>query len=225
MKRYDEMSAIPSLVAGLCLACMALCAVGCAAPSPAQSSQLPPQATPTPTTQPTATPRPKPTTVPTVTMAFCQQMLSVTQANQITNPPTAATSIRVQSSLQGGSCNYEYAPLHDTISILFVAYPGGSLSSLANQALHSTFANGKVTTAEPISGLGDQAYFGAVTGSLSFSGITIKQKQQTLYVVDGSVVFLVSAGLVNGAGGIGNVSDAQALDEFKQVALLALAQL
>jgi hypothetical protein len=43
--------------------------------------------------------------------------------------------------------------------------------------------------------------------------------------VDGSVVFMVSAGLVNGAGGIGNVSDAQALDDFKQIALLVLAQL
>lgn len=225
MKHYYAMSAIPSLVAGLCLACMALCAVGCAAPSTAQSSQRPPQATPTPTTQPTATPRPKPTTVPTVTMAFCQQMLSVTQANHITTPPTAATSIRVQSSSQGGSCNYEYSPLHDTISILFVTYPGGSLSTLANQALHGAIPNGKVTAEEPISGLGDQAYFGTVRGSLSFSGITISQKQQTLYVVDGSVVFMVSAGLVNGAGGIGNVSDAQALDDFKQIALLVLAQL
>jgi hypothetical protein len=35
----------------------------------------------------------------------------------------------------------------------------------------------------------------------------------------------VNAGLVNGAGGIGNVSDAQALDEFRQIALLVLAQL
>jgi len=204
---------------------MALCAVGCAAPSTAQSSQHPPQATPTSTAQPTATPRPKPTKVPTVTMALCQQILSVTQANQITTPPTAATSIRVQSASNGGSCNYEYAPLHETISILFGAYPGGSLSDLANQALQSTFANGKVTTAEPITGLGDQAYFGAVTGSLSFSGITISQKQQTLSVVDGSVIFLVSAGLANGAGGIGNVSDTQALDEFKQIALLVLTQL
>jgi hypothetical protein len=225
MKRYDAMSVIPSLVAGLCVACMALWAVGCATPSTAQSSQRPPQATPTPTTLPTATPRPKPTKVPTVTMALCLQMLSVAQANQITTPPTAATSIRVQSAAQGGSCSYEYAPLRDTISILFGAYPGGSLSDLANRALHGTFANGKVTTAEPISGLGDQAYFGAVTGSLSFSGITISQKQQTLSVVDGSVIFLVSAGLVNGAGGIGNVADVQALDEFKQIALLVLAQL
>jgi hypothetical protein len=225
MKRHDAKSAIPSLVAGLCLALMALCAVGCATPSTAQSSQRPPQAAPTPTAPPTATPRPKPTKVPTVTMAFCQQMLSVTQANQITHPPTAATSIRVQSSSQGGACNYEYSPLHDTISILMGAYPGGPLSTLADQALHGTFANGKVTTEEPVSGLGDQAYYGAVTGSLSFSGITISQKQQTLYVVDGSVVFLVSAGLVNGAGGIGDVSDAQALGEFKQVALLVLAQL
>jgi len=39
------------------------------------------------------------------------------------------------------------------------------------------------------------------------------------------VLFAVSAGLSNGAGGIGNVSDTQALAEFKQIALLALAQL
>jgi hypothetical protein len=158
-------------------------------------------------------------------MAFCQQMLSVAQANQITNPPTAATAIRVQSSSQSGACNYEYSPLHDTISLLFVPYPGGSLSTLANEALHGTMLNGKVTAEEPVSGLGDQAYFGTVTGSLSFSGLTITQKQQTLYVLDGGVIFMVSAGLVNNAGGIGNVSDTQALEVFKQIALLILAKL
>ena len=116
-------------------------------------------------------------------------------------------------------------PLHRTISILIGSYPGGSLSDLASQALKDSVINGKVTTAEPVSGLGDQAYFGAVTGSLSFSGITLRQKQQALAVVDGIMVFLVNAGLFNGAGGIGNVSDAQALDEFRQIALRVLAQL
>lgn len=225
MKRYHALSTLPRVVAGLFLACIALGATGCVSPSTVQSSQRSPQATPTPTTQATATPRPKPTKVPTLTMALCQAMVSVTQANQITNPPTPAKSIRVQSSAKGGSCNYEYAPLRGTISILIGAYPGGSLSNLANQALQGAVINGKVTTAEPVGGLGDQAYFGEVTGSISFSGITVRQKQLTLFVVDGSVVFLVSAGLVNGAGGIGNVSDAQALDEFKQIALLVLAQL
>ncbi len=225
MKRYDAMSTIPGFVARLGLACMVLCVVGCAAPSTAQSSQHTPQATPTPTALPTATPRPKPTKAPAVTLAFCQQMLSVARANQVTNPPTAATSIRVQSSPKGGSCNYEYSLLHGTISIFIVAYPGGSLSDLANQALKGAVINGKVTTEEPVSGLGDQAYYGAVTGSLSFSGITIRQKQQSLYVLDGSVIIMVNAASVNGAGGIGNVSDAQALDEFKQIAALVLAQL
>jgi len=225
MKRYHALPSIPSFVAGLCLACMALLAAGCASPSTAQGSQHAPRATPTPTTQPTATPRPKPTKVPAITMALCQEMVSVTQANQLTNPPSPAKSIRVQSSAQGGSCNYEYAPLRETFSILIVAYPGGSLSDLADQALKGAVINGKVTTEETVTGLGDQAYFGAVTGSLSFSGITVTQKQQTLYVVDGSVGFLVSASFANGAGGIGNVSDAQALDEFKQIALLVLAQL
>jgi hypothetical protein len=226
MKQYCTKFTISRLVAGLlALACMALCAVGCAAPSTAQSGQQSPQVTPTPTVVPTATPRPKPTKVPTITLAFCQQILSVTQANQITNPPTAATSIRAQSSSKGGMCNYEYSPLHDTISLLFTLYPGGSLSTLANETLQGSILNGKVTAEEPVSGLGDQAYFGTATGSLSFSGISISEKQQTLFVLDGSVIFAVSAGLVNGAGGIGNVSDAQALDEFKQIALLILAQL
>lgn len=86
-------------------------------------------------------------------------------------------------------------PLHGTISILIGSYPGGSLSDLASQALKDSVINGKATTAEPVSGLGDQAYFGAVTGSLSFSGITLRQKQQALAVVDGIMVFLVNAGL------------------------------
>lgn len=222
MTRYH---ALPILAASLGLAMLALMAVGCAAPSTAQNSQSAPQATPTPTVPPTATPRPKPTKVPAITMAFCQQVMSVAQANQITNPPTAATTIRVQSSANGGTCNYEYAPLRGTISLLFGAYPGGSLSVLANQALRGSFANSKVTTAELVNGLGDQAYFGVVTSSLSIAGATISEKQQDLYVVDGSVLFEVNAGLVNGAGGIGNVTDTQALVEFKQIALLVLAQL
>jgi hypothetical protein len=222
MIRYHT---LPVLAAGFCLAMLAMLAVGCATPSTAQNSQSAPRATPTPTVPPTATPRPKPTKVPAITMALCEQMVTVAQANQITNPPTPATTIRVQSSAKGGSCNYEYAPLQGTISLLFGAFPGGSLSDLANQALRGEVASGKVTTAEPVSGLGDQAYFGGVTSSLAFSGITIIEKQQALYVVDGSVIFVVSAGLVNGAGGIGNVTDTQALVEFKQIAQLVLAQL
>lgn len=214
--------AIPALAVGLCLA---LLAMGCAAPSTDGNVGNTPHATPTATVPPTATPRPKPTKAPPITVALCQQIMSVAQANQITHPSTAATTIRVQSTAQGGSCNYEYAPLRGTISILIGDYPGGSLSDLANQALRGTFANSKVTTAEPVSGLGDQAYFGGVTSSLSFSGITIGEKQQELFVVDGKVVFIISAGLVNGAGGIGNVTDAQALAEFEQIAPLVLAHL
>lgn len=209
----------------LCLAMLTLMAVGCAAPSAASTGQSGSQATPTPTVLPTATSRPKPTKVPTITMTFCQRVMSVTQANQITHPSTAATSIRAQGGANGGACYYEFALARDTVSLLFGANPGGALADFAPQALRSSVLNGKVTTGEAVSGVGDQAYYGDVTGSLSVAGITVTEKQQTLYVVDGTVLFAVSAGLANGAGGIGNVSDTQALAEFKQIALLVLAQL
>jgi hypothetical protein len=48
----------------------------------------------------------KPTSVPVITLAFCQKILTVSEANQIMHPTTAATTIRIDSNSTGGSCNY-----------------------------------------------------------------------------------------------------------------------
>ncbi len=51
--------------------------------------------TPSSTSVPTTPPKSKPTSVPPITMAFCQQILTIAEANQIMNPSTPATTIRM----------------------------------------------------------------------------------------------------------------------------------
>jgi hypothetical protein len=108
----------------------------------------------------TATPKPKPTAMPKITMVFCQGILTVAEANEIMNPPTQATAIRIDApSSGGGSCNYEYAPFKAVVSVVFIAVvqPSASLADLAGQAGSQT--GGKVTFS-PVSGVGDQAEYG-----------------------------------------------------------------
>lgn len=119
----------------------------------------------TPATAPTATSRPKPSSVPTITLAFCQSIMTVAQANQIMNPPSAATQIEVNSDPQGLSlCNWDN-PQAVVLEVGFEPSPiasGTSLQTAAQQLIANGQARGlsgaKITTA-PVSGVGDQALY------------------------------------------------------------------
>lgn len=114
------------------------------------------------TAAPTTPPKLKPTALPKITMAFCQGILTLAEANQIMRPATPATTIRIDANASGGgSCNYEYAPYKAVVSVIFVtlAPPSASIADLAGQAASKT--GGKLTMT-PVSGLGDQAEYGVV---------------------------------------------------------------
>lgn len=166
-----------SLVAVLCGA-LVLAACGAGGTSSTGSA---------PTPKPTVV-KAKPTGVPTITVPFCQGILTVAEANQIMQPATPATNIRIDSSPAGGSCNYEYAQFKSVVSILFLPYHGPTpVTAQGFQALVVNLASqggATITTQAIVSGVGDQATFLAVTGHAD--SLTIKQ--DTLYVLDGSVL-------------------------------------
>lgn len=149
------------------------------------------------TTAPTATPKPKPTAVPKITVAFCQGIMTVAQANQIMQPPTPATTIRVDAPASGGgSCNYEYKPFHSVVSIVFpetvidVSNPQAVFAAADKQIPAS---NNVTMTTAAVSGVGDAAQF--VTSVL----IQPPLKMATLQVIYGKIFFTCSNFNVQGS--------------------------
>jgi hypothetical protein len=146
MRRY--LAPLAVTLAGL------LALVGCAGTSGGQGGG---------TTLATATPAPKatPTGVPTLSDAYCQGLMSVAEANQIMQPATPATTIRVDKGPKGGSCNYEYALFKPVVSVLFLPFqPGASLDAIATQSLAEVQAQpGANFTKTPVSGVGDQGLY------------------------------------------------------------------
>lgn len=127
----------------------------------------------------TSAARPKPTGVPAITVAFCQGLMTVAEANTFMKPATAATSIRVDTSPAGGSCNYEYAQFQSVVTVHFLPYQGGSLTALANQIANTPSTT---VTTKPVSGVGDQALFVAATIT------SVNLRQDYLDAVDGAVL-------------------------------------
>lgn len=179
MKRFQA-SVLFSLLMCVSLA-VAACSSGATAGSPTGGG-----ASAAATAAPTATPKPKPTAVPKITVAFCQGIMTVAQANQIMHPPTPATTIRVDAPASGGgSCNYEYKPFHSVVSIVFgptvidVSNPQAAFAAADKQLPQS--ANATFTTT-PVSGVGDAAQF--VTGVI----IQLPLKLASLQVIYGKIL-------------------------------------
>ncbi|HZC05458.1 MAG TPA: hypothetical protein VE338_07430 [Ktedonobacterales bacterium] len=152
---------------------------------------------PTVTAAPSATPRPKPTAIPKITVAFCQNIMTVAQANQFMHPPTPATTIRVDAPASGGgSCNYEYKPFHAVVSVVFpatvidVSNPQAVFAVADKQLPQSS--NVTMTTAA-VSGVGDAAQF--VTSVL----IQPPLKMAALQVIYGKIFFTCSNFNVQGS--------------------------
>lgn len=152
---------------------------------------------PSATAAPTAPPKPKPTAIPKITIAFCQGIMTVAQANQIMHPPTPATTIRIDAPASGGgSCNYEYKPFHSVVSVVFpatvidVSNPQAVFAAADKQLPQS--ANATITTTS-VSGVGDAAQF--VTGVLT----VVPLKMASVQVIYGKILFTCSNFNVQGA--------------------------
>lgn len=128
---------------------------------------------------PTATTKPahKPTWPLTINQAFCDGLMSVTEAGQIMN--AAVKTDRVISTGEGGSCNYETAPYKAAVFVAFL--PGAvGLQAIANSITSEPGFAGSVT---PVSGIGDQAF--EIVNPLPNTSII----QYRLMVADGGVIF------------------------------------
>jgi hypothetical protein len=144
----------------------------------------------TSTTAPTATAA-KPSSLPPVTMAFCQQIMSLADANQIMQPGRPATLIKVTPLPGGGLCIYS---ADVTLAGLVVEIPLKNYTGtkpIPEQEIESYFKQGlgqpgvTVLTVKPVSGVGDQA--GIVVGSYTYQGTTVYGA--AFYVLSGNVVF------------------------------------
>lgn len=211
MKRLPSRMLLVLLVSG-CLA-MAACSTSTGGTSTGGGSTPSPTATAAPT---------KPTSVPTITLALCEQMLSISQANQILSPANPVNNIVADNGGVGGSCNYEYAQFKIDLILYFEAYHGGQLSQLAQMAVNAA-ANGQlhnttITANQQVTGIGDQAWF--LAGTSTGSGLS--GHADILYVVDGSVAFGVENLTFNGIGSLGSASDTTLESEFEQIAPMVI---
>jgi hypothetical protein len=129
----------------------------------------------------------KPTKVPAITLALCQQLLTIPEANQIMQPPAAATTIRIDTSASGGSCNYEYAQFHSVVSLLLIAYAGGGDPQTTLQAVADKLSHmqGAQVTTTLVPGVGDGALFAAATIAEP-TGPLVRLAE--LIVIDGGIV-------------------------------------
>jgi hypothetical protein len=212
MKRYRT---IAILVVGLCVS---LIMSACGAPSSGSGAPGGPSAS-QPNAQPTVA-RPKPQSMPTLDLAFCQKILTIAEANSIMKPATPATTIRIDHSSDGGSCNYEYAQFKSVVTITFLPFSGGDpqqvLDTAASQITSKTanIPNAKVSTTK-VSSVGDAALF--VTAAASVQGITFHDVG--LDVVYGKL-FISCANFRAGSS-----SDATQLGYLTQIAQLIVGRI
>jgi hypothetical protein len=126
---------------------------------------------------PTATPKSKPTALPKITLALCQSILTLAEANQIMQPATPATSIRIDAPKSGnGSCNYEYAPYKAVVSVVFVATIPPSAQGQPIAGHIPNMPGIVINTA--VSGVGDQAQYVAAStkvgaGTYNFDALDV----------------------------------------------------
>jgi hypothetical protein len=162
----------------------------------------------TATTAPTATPKPKPTGAPAVTMATCQSLMTISEANQIMNPSSPATTLQANSSDGFGVCNY-LAGSTLVLKIFLETYigpvpvPQSTLEGLLAQLAGSTGAT--IDSATTVSGVGDQAAY--LAASLSEQGVSLVA--HVFYTIYGKVIFGCLTYVINGVGTNGTQAQLQ----------------
>lgn len=184
MKSYRKHAV---LVMGLCAA---LFVAACAAPSSGTGSgNTSTPAVTAPTATATATPKPKPSSVPAITEAYCQQLMTVAEANQLMKPTTPATTLIATHSEDGGACNYQASPANFPLIIYFFKWTGpvpipqkDIAAALAQAASASDI---KVSTFTMVDGIGVQAAYLEATATEDGVPLTI----HIFYVLEGPFFF------------------------------------
>jgi hypothetical protein len=158
--------------------------------------------TPAATTAPTATTKPKPSSLPPITLAYCQQLMTTAEASQLMS--LSINTIVPDNGNDGGSCTYKAGSTID-LTIFFITghysgpvpIPDSYITGALTQA--ESLPGLTVNSSVPVTGVGDQAEFVALTGSQD--GIT--GHINLFYTLYGTVLFDCFTLSVNGIGGFG----------------------
>lgn len=146
-----------------------------------------------PTATPAAQGTPKPLSAhPNITVAYCQQLLPLSAANQIIPSSSPATSITQgnPNDAESGACNYVISRTQVLLIIYFIPYSGPQqvtqqeIIALLSQA---SGTNVTLSTATPVAGLGLAAEYVEVTGHDPSSGVSASA--HVLYVLEGPYIF------------------------------------
>ena len=166
-----------------------------------------------------------PTKVPVASVSECGQLLSLSEANQSTNPVSPATSISALEVSGSALCFYENALHQTTVSTIFKPYTGGTLSQNVQKALSGSLSDVKLVSSQSVSGIGDQAEFVTITGTSTSNGVTVPIKENILFVVAGAVSFGIINIIYNNVNPLGSASAATVLSDFEQIARLVVGRL
>ncbi len=156
----------------------------------------------TATNQPTA--KPKPTSVPHLDLAYCQQLMSLSEMNSMFKPPAAAATIVPTNGDSGGACNYEVSKGNIPLIIYFLEWKGPD--PIPQSDIDAELASGlgtelTITVATPVTGIGHQAEYVEATGDGGSVHI--------FYVLEGPFIFdCVTYGFL-AAGFLGTQSQLQ----------------
>jgi hypothetical protein len=170
-----------------------------------------------------------PASVPVASVAECGKLLSLSEANQYTNPPSPATAIYAYAgtgtNIGGTLCYYEDATRQATVLIIFNPYSGGNLSTNVQKEASGSLSQVTITSTQPVSGIGDQALFVTASGTASANGVSYTVKENALFVVVGAVLLDILNGIYGGLDPLGSASPATVLSDFEQIARVVISRL
>ena len=219
MKRFPT----PILAVLLMVICLAVGACG-ATSTGGSSGGTPSSSAPTATTASSGA-----TTVPVASAAECGKLLTVSEANQPTNPVSPATFVFPLEVSGAALCYYESAQhqpsLAPIVALIFKPYSGGNLSQHLQSEVSSGVSQVKIVNSQAVSGVGDQAEYVTITGSSSVNGVAVPIKENILFVVDGKVSFGIINTIYNNVDQLGSASAATVLSDFEQIARLVMSRL
>lgn len=129
---------------------------------------------------------------PDITVAYCQQLLSLQMANQIIPSSTPATTITQgnPNDAESGACNYMISQSQALLIVYFIPYSGPQQVTQQDVATFLSKAAGSnvtINTANPVTGIGLFAEYVEATGHDPNSGTSLSA--HVFYVLEGPYIF------------------------------------
>ncbi len=177
-------------------------------------------ATATSTPQPTATA----VTIPAATAAFCEGLISFTEANTIISPINPIVGVATVNSAHASSCQFTDAAKNVPLLLNFAYFSSGtSINTAAANYIAQVFnyPHTAVATSHAVSGVGNQAWYISST----ITGGNISAHAKVLCAAVGSFLLCITNISMNGTALLSSVSDSVVQGEFVQVANLVISRM